>query len=152
MKMKSNSIKVLLVPGQKIIMVMRGADQKFFAEALKNSAAENLPDNPLRLLNNPPERKAFIRNPTSIAINRPLEKEEMILLKFASRSANTSTLIPFFSISVIMLLPNPDFNAPFIGIATRLTSKREHNHIIRTPLRDFVECDKPAFKGIHVKM
>jgi len=125
-------------------------DQKFFAEALKKSPAENFSDNPLRLLNNPPERNEFIRNPTIIAINRPLEKDEKIPLKFDPRSANTSTLIPFFSISVIMLLPNPDFNAPFNGIATRLTSKREHNHIIRIPFHEFDERNRPAFIEMNI--
>lgn len=128
-----------------IINVIIKNDQKFFAEALKNSVAENFSDNPFRLLNNPPERNEFIRNPTSTDINRPLEKEEKMLLKFAPRSANTSTLIPFFSNSVIMLFPNPDFNAPFNGIATRLTSKREHNHIIRIPFHEFDERNRPAF-------
>ena len=49
-------------------------DQKFLAEALKNPADEKVPDDPFRQLNNPPERKELIKNPTSIAMNKPLEK------------------------------------------------------------------------------
>jgi hypothetical protein len=121
-------------------------DQKFFTEDLKNSEDENVPDICLRLLNNPPERKELTRKPIITIMTNPLEKYELRLLKLAPRSANASTSIPSASFSVIMLFPNPVFKALFIGIATRLTSKNEHIHVITTPFHDFRERNIPVFK------
>ena len=44
---------------KQIVVEMTRKGQKFFAEALKNSDAEKVPDDLFRLLNNPPVRKEF---------------------------------------------------------------------------------------------
>ena len=70
-----------------IIIVITKNDQKFFTDDLKKSEYEKGPDIPLRLLNNPPEKNALMRNPTSNIIIKPPEKYEIKLLKPASISA-----------------------------------------------------------------
>jgi hypothetical protein len=83
-------------------------------------------------------------------MNNPLEKYDLKLLKLAPRSAKASTLKPSASFSVIMLFPNPALSALFIGIATRLASKNEHNHAITIPFHDFMERNIPVFKEMRI--
>jgi hypothetical protein len=145
---------IIKIAINKIIMLIISEitknDQKFFTEALKNSEDEKVPDIPLRLLNNPPERKELTRKPIIIIMNNPLEKYDLKLLKLAPRSAKASTLKPSASFSVIMLFPNPALSALFIGIATRLASKNEHNHAITIPFHDFMERNIPVFKEVRI--
>ena len=111
--------------------------QKFSAADLKNFDAENLWGSPLRLLNNPPVKKVFIRNPRTKRKKNPAANDEERLFIPAPRSTRVSRSIPSESRSVIILLPKPEFNDPFKGNASEETRSSEKNHIIRTPFQDF---------------
>jgi hypothetical protein len=125
-------------------------DQKFFAEALKNSEELNLPADPLRLLNNPPVKKVLRINPTIIAKRNPVEKNEVRLFNVATISVKTSILIPSVSFSVIILLPKAEFKAPFIGRTTKLTRKRDVSHMISTPFQRFRELRIPFLIAMRI--
>jgi hypothetical protein len=111
--------------------------QKFTAEALKNSLAENSFAEPLMLLNSPPVRKALRMKDASIEIKKPVEKEDNKLVNVTPISAKTSILIPLISFSVIMLFPISVSNEAFNGRATRITGISDENQTIRIPFHDF---------------
>ena len=125
-------------------------DQKYFEEALKNSANENVPDDPLILLNNPPVRNELSRNPTRSSMIKPLEKEEIRFLNDVPRSANTSTFIPARSFSVIILFPNPVIIILFNGIATRHIRRRNKTMTKMLPFHDFTEPDIPDLIQLNI--
>jgi hypothetical protein len=125
-------------------------DQKFLADAIKNSADENLPELPLRQENMPPPRNAFIRILISIRKSTPEEKYETRPFSVESKSPTTSPFIPSISFSVIILFPNPAFKTPFIGTAKRETSKREKNQTIKTPFHTFNDRKMPDLKASNI--
>jgi hypothetical protein len=143
------TVKIKIVTTIKLIIneITRN-DQKYFADARKNSSGENFPDDLFSLPNNPPIRNVLRRKPVRTAINIPAEKEDNMLVKVAPRSVNISIFIPLASFSVIMLFPRPDINTPFIGTASILTSKSDENHIIKIPFHDPSERKAADFIAI----
>jgi hypothetical protein len=114
-------------------------DQKYLAEALKNSPVENLPYDSYSILNNPPERNILRRKPTTNKRKNPDERYDIRLVRASPKSEKTSKSIPSISLSVIMLLPKPEFKDPLTGSARRLTNNSDKNQIIKIPFHDFSE-------------
>jgi hypothetical protein len=125
-------------------------DQKFLAEDRKNSEKVKLLLSFLKQLNRPPARKIFITNPTKSKKYSPVEKNETITFKADPRSVKSSVLKPSASFSVIMLLPNADFNAPLRGIASVETRISVKNHVIKIPLHDLSEVLVPDIKDLRI--
>jgi hypothetical protein len=118
-------------------------DQKFLADALKNSEELKRILFFLRPEKNPPARKVFRKKPVIIRSINPVEKNETMTFKADPRSVKISVLNPPASFSVIILFPNADFNAPFKGIASIETRMSVRNHVIKIPLQDLTDLLVP---------
>jgi hypothetical protein len=128
-----------------IINVIIKYDQKFMTAALKNSCDENLPLLFFIVPNKPAVMKVFIKYPTRKIIIKPAVKNETRLFTTGPRSAKTSISNPSASFSVIILLPNTEFNEPLNGkIKTMIIIKKE-NQNIRTPFLTFKALLRPDF-------
>lgn len=136
----SPDIKLII---KRVINVIMRKDQKFLADALKNSEELKRILFFLRPEKSPPARKVFRKKPVIIRSINPVEKNETMTFKADPRSVKISVLNPSASFSVIILFPNADFNAPFKGIARIETRMSVRNHVIKIPLQDLTDLLVP---------